>query len=176
MKPSHCHNAGRSVVTATRPPLTAQVILSPGPTSSASQTSFGMVVCRLLVMVERGIAGLLTKANTARELLRSAEDGEIAAIVPQSVVFEVAYVLQSQHGVTGQRLATIVDAVTSFPGVRVVDECPWKRVLEIWPARLTSLADAAIVAVAMAGRHDAVATFDRKLANRLESLGLTAHW
>ena len=43
---------------------------------------------------------------------------------------------------TGQRLATIVDAVTSFPGVRVVDECPWKRVLEIWPARLTSLADA----------------------------------
>jgi predicted nucleic acid-binding protein len=98
----------------------------------------------------------------ARELLQSAEDGEIAGIVPQSVVFEVAYVLQSQYAVAGDRLATIIRAVTSFPGVQLVDECPWKRVLEIWPDPLSSLADAA--------------TFDRKLANRLESFGLAAYW
>jgi predicted nucleic acid-binding protein len=112
----------------------------------------------------------------ARELLQSAEDGEIAGIVPQSVVFEVAYVLQSQYAVAGDRLATIIRAVTSFPGVQLVDECPWKRVLEIWPDPLSSLADAAIVAVATAHRYDAVATFDRKLANRLESFGLAAYW
>jgi predicted nucleic acid-binding protein len=112
----------------------------------------------------------------ARELLQSAEDGEIAAVIPQSVVFEVAYVLQSQYAVTGDRLATIVRAVTSFPGVQLVDECQWKRVLELWPVPLASLADAAIVAVATANRYDAVATFDRKLANRLESFGLAAYW
>lgn len=111
----------------------------------------------------------------ARDVLQSAEDGEIAAVVPQSVVFEVAYVLQSQYAVTGDRLATVVRAVTSFPGLQLVDECPWNRVLEIWPAPLASLADAAIVAVAMAGRYDAVATFDRKLANRLESFGLAPY-
>jgi len=32
------------------------------------------------------------------------------------------------------------------------------------------------VAVAMANRYEAVATFDRKLANRLESFGLAAYF
>lgn len=77
----------------------------------------------------------------ARALIQSAEDGEIAAIVPQAVVFEVAYVVQSQYAVTGARLATVVKGVTSFPGTQVVDECRWKSVLEIWPDALTGLGD-----------------------------------
>jgi predicted nucleic acid-binding protein len=112
----------------------------------------------------------------ARALLSAAEDGEIAGIIPQSVVFEIAYVLQSQYGLTGQRLATTVRAVVAFPGMRIVDDCSWKRVLEIWPETLPGLADAAIVAVAAANRYEAVATFDRKLSNRLEAFGLAAYW
>jgi alkylhydroperoxidase family enzyme len=73
-------------------------------------------------------------------------------------------------------LATVIRAVITFPGVQVIDECPWKRVLEVWPNAFPSLADAAIVAVATANRCDAVATFDRKLANRLESFGLAAYF
>ena len=114
--------------------------------------------------------------STARALLAAAEDGKIAGIVPQSVVFEIAYVLQSQYGLSGQRLATVVRAVTSFPGIQIVDDCPWKRVLEIWPDPMPGLADAAIVAVAIANRYDAIATFDRKLANRLERFGLDAYF
>jgi predicted nucleic acid-binding protein len=68
----------------------------------------------------------------ARELLLAAEEGEFAVIVPQSVVFEITYVLQSQYGLTGERLATVIRAVITFPGVQVIDECPWKRVLEVW--------------------------------------------
>ena len=108
--------------------------------------------------------------------LSFAANGEIAGINPQSVVFEIAYVLQSQYGLTGQRLTTAVRAVVTFPGMRIVDDCSWKRVLEIWPDTLPGLADAAIVAVATANRYDAVATFDRKLANRLETFGLAAYW
>lgn len=67
-------------------------------------------------------------------------------------------------------------SVVAFPGVQIVDECPWKRVVEIWPNPLPSLADAAIVAVATANRYDAVATFDRKLLNRLEAFNLAAYW
>lgn len=114
--------------------------------------------------------------TAARALLTAAEDGEIAGIIPQSVVFEIAYVLQSQYGLSGQRLATVVRAVTNFPGMQVVDDCPWKRVLEIWPESMTGLADAAIVAVAIANRYNAVATFDRKLANKLEAFGLAAYF
>ncbi len=113
--------------------------------------------------------------TAARALLQSAEDGEIAAVVPQAVVFEVAYVLQSQYGVTGAKLATIVQAVTAFPGVQVVDECSWKHLLEIWPDPVGGLTDAAILTVATTGRYEAVATFDRKLARRLKDFGLSAY-
>ena len=116
------------------------------------------------------------RRDAAEALLNEAEAGEIAAIIPQFVVFEVAYVLQSQYAYTGHRLATLIRDVIAFPGVQLIDDCPWKRVLEIWPDPLTGLADASIVAVATTNRYDAVATFDRKLANRLESFGLAAYW
>lgn len=112
----------------------------------------------------------------ARALIQLAEDGEIVAVVPQSIIFEVAYVVQSQYNVTGDRLVTVVKGVTSFPGVQLVDECSWKRMLEIWPDPLSGLGDAVIVAVAMATRCDAVATFDRKLANKLRTFGLGTYF
>lgn len=112
----------------------------------------------------------------ARALMQSADEGEVAAIVPQAVVFEVAYVLQSQYAVTGDRLATVVKGVTSFPGTQVVDECRWKSVLESWPDTLSGLGDSVIVAVAMATRCDAVATFDRKLEKKLEIFGLASYF
>ena len=80
------------------------------------------------------------------------------------------------NGLTGRRLATTVRAVVTFPGMRIVDDSPWKRVLEIFPENLPGLADGAIVAVATANRYGAVATFDRKLSNRLEAYGLAAYW
>jgi predicted nucleic acid-binding protein len=108
----------------------------------------------------------------ARALIQQAEDGEIVGVVPQSVVFEVAYVLQSQYNATADRIATVVRALTTFPGVQLVDECAWQRVLGIWPDPIAGLGDAVIVAVASAEHCESVATFDRKLANKLESFGL----
>jgi len=114
--------------------------------------------------------------HAARTLLQEAEDGNVVAVLPQFAVFEVTYVLQSLYDVTGNRLASMIRDLVSFPGVQIVDDCPWKRVLDVWPDPLTGLADAAIVAVATTDRYDAVATFDRKLTNRLESFGLAAYW
>ena len=48
--------------------------------------------------------------------------------------------------------------------------------LETWLDPRPGLADASIVAVATTNRYDAVATFDKKLANKLESFGLAAYW
>ena len=112
----------------------------------------------------------------ARAVIQSAEDGQIVAVVPQSVVFEVAYVVQSQYDVTGDRLATVVRAVTTFPGTQLVDECPWKHLLEIWPAELSGLGDSVLVAVATNTRCDSIATFDRKLANKLKSFGIEPYF
>jgi hypothetical protein len=86
------------------------------------------------------------------------------------------YVLQSQYSLTSRQAATVVDAVTKFPGMQIVDDCPWRRILEIWPDPLSGLTDAAIVALATTSRYDSIATFDRKLANKLETFGLTSYF
>jgi predicted nucleic acid-binding protein len=71
--------------------------------------------------------------DKADELLQCAEAGDIAAIVPQFVVFETAYVLPSQYGITGERLASVIRDVVTTPGVQTIDTCPWRRVFELWP-------------------------------------------
>ena len=114
--------------------------------------------------------------DAAEALLNEAEEGEIVAVIPQFVALEVAYVLQSQYAYTGDRLAALIRDVITFPGMQIVDDCPWKRVLELWPDPLAGLADASIVALATTNRYDAVATFDRKLSNRLESFGLEPYF
>jgi len=114
--------------------------------------------------------------DAADALLHQAEEGEIAAIIPQFVIFEVTYVLQSQYGYTGERLASLIRDVIAFPGVKTVDDCPWKRVLEVWPDSVDGLADAAIIAIAATNRYDAVATFDQKLARRLKDFGVASYW
>jgi predicted nucleic acid-binding protein len=60
--------------------------------------------------------------------------------------------------------------------MQIVDDCPWRRILEIWPDPLAGLTDAAIVALATTNRYGSVATFDRKLANKLATFGLTAYF
>jgi len=136
----------------------------------------GSVVVDANVFVSFFVERNKSKHDAALRLLAAAEDGTIAGVIPQSVVFEIAYVLSSQYGVTAGKLATVIRAVTSFPGMRIIDECPWKRILEIWPDPVSGLADAAIVVLATANRHDAVATFDRKLANKLSSFGLEPYF
>ena len=114
--------------------------------------------------------------DAAKALLLKAEDGDLEVIVPQFVVFEIVYVLQSTYRIGASELAPMLRDFIALPGVLVIDECPWKRVLEYWPAPLPSLADAAIVAVAESKRYDAIATFDRKLGKRAKALGVATYW
>jgi predicted nucleic acid-binding protein len=114
--------------------------------------------------------------DAAKALLLRAAEGELSAIVPQFVVFETVYVLQSTYRIPGNELAPIIRDLTALPGVLFIDECPWKRVLELWPSPFPSIADAAIVAIAANNRYDAVATFDQKLAKRLNEFSVGAYW
>ena len=134
------------------------------------------VVVDANVLVSYFIDRIPHQGDAADALLRDAEGGEITAIVPQFFVFEATYVLQNQYGVTGDRLASMIRDIITFPGAQIVDQCPWRLVLEMWPHHLISLADAAIVALTTNNRYEAVATFDRKLARRLKELGLATYW
>jgi predicted nucleic acid-binding protein len=114
--------------------------------------------------------------DAALGLLAAAEEGEIAGVIPQSVLFEIVYVLQSQYKLAPRQLAAVIDAVAAFPGMQIVDDCPWKRILKIWPDRLSGLTDAVVIALATTNRYDVVATFDRKLAKKLQAFGLAPYF
>lgn len=114
--------------------------------------------------------------DAADELLQLAETGDIAAVVPQFVVSETAYVLQSQYGITGKNLAAIIRDIVTAPGVQTIDTCPWRRIFELWPSPFAGLADASLVAVAVTHRYDAIATFDRKLTKHAKDLGVASYW
>lgn len=114
--------------------------------------------------------------HVAAALLQAAEEGEITAILPQFVIFEVTYVLKSLYGVTGVRLASMIRDLLAFPGVEVTNDCPWNRIFELWPNPLPELADASIVAIATTQRYDAIATFDQKLGRRAKELGIASYW
>jgi predicted nucleic acid-binding protein len=114
--------------------------------------------------------------DAAQRFLDAAEAGEIAGIIPQFIVYEILFVLQSQYALTPRQLNTVVAAVTSFPGMQIINDWPSKRLLEIWPDPLPAVTDATLVALATTNHYDAIATFDRKLANKLESFGLTNYF
>jgi predicted nucleic acid-binding protein len=114
--------------------------------------------------------------EAAKALLLKAEDGELQVILPQFVIFEIVYVLQSTYRIPGTELAAMLRDLIALPGVLVMDECSWKRVFEVWPTPLPSLADAVIVAAAASKRYDAIATFDQKLRKRAKELGVATYW
>jgi len=114
--------------------------------------------------------------DLAKALLAKAEDGELLVAVLQFVVFEIVYVLQSAYSIRDEELATLVRDLLALPGVQFTDDAPWRRVFDFWPRPLASLADASIVAVAAMNRYDSIATFDRKLSNKLAALGLASYW
>jgi hypothetical protein len=50
----------------------------------------------------------------------------------------------------------------ALPGVVLITEYPWQQILDHWSDHIPSIADAGIVATALANRYGAVATFDQK--------------
>ena len=111
-----------------------------------------------------------------KALLVSAEEGEIIGVLPQFVLFEIAYVLDSFYKVPAPKIADAIRAVLTFPGVIITDDCSWRRVLDNWPEPLVSITDAALVGVALSNSHDSIATFDRKLIRRMKTLGVRSYF
>ena len=111
-----------------------------------------------------------------KSLLLSAEEGEIIAVIPQFVLFEIAYVLDSFYGIAPPRIADAIQATLTYPGLIITDDCSWLRILDKWPKPFASITDAAIVAVALTNNYDSVATFDQKLIRQMKTLGVASYF
>ena len=84
-------------------------------------------------------------------------------LLPDLIVAEVVYVLESFYEVKRERVAELVRAIIGFPAVAVVDEPLLLRALEVYEVERLDFADAYLVASAETSGVGAIASFDREI-------------
>jgi predicted nucleic acid-binding protein len=149
---------------------------SPKPANAEGGSDLRHIVVDANVLVSFFVERNEKQRTSGKALLLSAEEGEIIAVVPQFVLFEIAYVLDSFYKTPSQQIAAAIRATLTYPGVIVTDDCSWIRILDHWPDPLSSITDAAIVGVAIAENYDSVATFDQKLIRQMKALGVHSYF
>jgi predicted nucleic acid-binding protein len=84
-------------------------------------------------------------------------------LLPDLIVAEVVFVLESYYEVDRNRVAELVRAVVGFPAIVVADETLLLRSLELYEVEKLDFADAYLVAHAETSGIDVIASFDRAL-------------
>jgi predicted nucleic acid-binding protein len=101
----------------------------------------------------------LSQARRATAFLERAEE----LLLPDLIVAEVVYVLESFYEVERNGVAELVRAVIGFPAIAVADESLLLRSLEVYEVDGLDFAEAYLVAHAEAGAIEAIASFDRAI-------------
>jgi predicted nucleic-acid-binding protein len=84
-------------------------------------------------------------------------------LVPDLIVAEVVFVLESFYEVERERVVELVRAVIGFPAIVVLDAPLLLRALEVYEVDRIDFAEAYLVASAEATGVDTIASFDRSL-------------
>jgi predicted nucleic acid-binding protein len=112
----------------------------------------------------------------AAHLFDEAAAGELTLVLHQMVVTELVYVLRNLYSVAPEVIAATIEDVLAMPGIAPENDLVWSLLLDLWPAKVSDFTDAALAAVAIQGRHDALATFDRPFARQLARQGAGVYW
>jgi predicted nucleic acid-binding protein len=111
------------------------------------------------VLIRHLVGDPPAQARRASAFLATAEE----LLVPDLIVAEVVYVLESFYEVEPRRVAELVRAVIAFPAIVIVDEPLLLRALEVYELDWIDFAEAYLVASAEASGVGAIASFDRSI-------------
>jgi predicted nucleic-acid-binding protein len=98
-------------------------------------------------------------AARATRFLQEADE----LLLPDLIVAEVVYVLESYYEVPRERVAEITRTILAFDAIRVVDRDLLLRAIEVYQVDHLDFADAHLVASAEVSGVDAVASFDKAI-------------
>jgi predicted nucleic-acid-binding protein len=84
-------------------------------------------------------------------------------LLPDLILAEVVYVLESVYKVPRPRVAELARAIIAFGAIEVADEPALLRALEIYELHRLAFADAYLVAEAEISGVNAVASFDKAI-------------
>jgi predicted nucleic acid-binding protein len=99
------------------------------------------------------------QARRATTFLEQADE----LLLPDLIVAEVVYVLESFYEVDRTRVAELVRAIVGFPVMLLIDEPVLLRALEVYEVNRLDFADAYLVATAEASGVGVIASFDRSI-------------
>lgn len=99
------------------------------------------------------------QARRASAFLAAADE----LLLPDLIVAEVVYVLESFYEVERPQVAELVRAVIGFPAIVVVDVPLLLRALEVYELERIDFAEAYLLANAEASGVGAIACFDRSI-------------
>ncbi len=88
---------------------------------------------------------------------------EDALLLPDLVVAEVVYVLESFYEVERQRVAELTRAIIAFDAIRVIDDELLLRAIEIYEVDRLDFAEAYLAAAAERSGVGVMASFDRSI-------------
>lgn len=84
-------------------------------------------------------------------------------LLPDLILAEVAYVLESFYEVPRAQVATTLRAVLAYPAIRVVDADLLQRAVEVYEVHRLDFADAYLVGSAERTGIGVIASFDRSI-------------
>ncbi len=99
------------------------------------------------------------QAAKATSYLKAAEE----LLLPDLILAEVAYVLESYYETPRAAVAETLRAVLAFPAIRVVDAELLQRAVEVYERHRLDLADAYLVASAERTGVGEIVSFDRTI-------------
>jgi predicted nucleic acid-binding protein len=109
------------------------------------------------------------QAERATRFLADADE----LLLPDLILAEVAYVLESYYEAPRTQVATSLRAILAFPPIRVLDAELLQRAVEVYDVDRLDFADAYLVASAERTGIGVIASFDRSIdrvrtVNRVE--------
>ena len=103
----------------------------------------------------------------AEKLLLKAQQDEINLVTGPPVLFEIAWVLGQRYKVVNDKVLDVLEAILSFPNLRVLDKEQVIAALSLARDTGGAFADSYIAASARRAEADNIATFNAKHFDKL---------
>jgi predicted nucleic acid-binding protein len=103
----------------------------------------------------------------SERLLLAAQKGDVDLVTGPPVFFEIAWVLGQRYKVPNRKILDVLEAILSFPNLRVLDKEQVIAAIDIARTKESAFADSYIMVTADNVKADNVATFNKKYFSKL---------